>query len=144
MKKISFLEGHRKFIHFSSRYSSADVAASRIFRVLLDVCYIAGVFLPGLVSPEKCCGKDGRPNKPLCLAWSSPGRNHYITLVGVKGTFAKECTIWFYSFHNGFSRAHTDSKMGLEPNRIVTYISIGLCLCTHLFEPILIGIGLGQ
>ena len=61
--KISFLEGHSKDIHFSSR-SSADAAASRIFVFYWIVCYFAGVFLPGLVSPEKCCGKDGRPNKP--------------------------------------------------------------------------------
>ncbi|KAL3842550.1 hypothetical protein ACJMK2_020546 [Sinanodonta woodiana] len=45
----------------------------------------SGVFLPGLVSREDCLGKDGSPNKPLCLAWSSSGRNHFIPLVGKKG-----------------------------------------------------------
>ncbi|KAK3576161.1 hypothetical protein CHS0354_039827 [Potamilus streckersoni] len=45
----------------------------------------SGVFLPGLVRREDCLGKDGILNKPLCLAWSSSGRNHYIPLVGKKG-----------------------------------------------------------
>ncbi|KAL4225382.1 Deubiquitinating protein [Mactra antiquata] len=45
----------------------------------------SGVFLPGFISPEDCRGKDGSLNKPLCIAWSSPGRNHYIPLVSVKG-----------------------------------------------------------
>ncbi|XP_053384067.1 deubiquitinating protein VCPIP1-like [Mercenaria mercenaria] len=45
----------------------------------------SGVFLPGLVSPDKCKGKDGTLNKPLCIAWSSSGRNHYIPLAAVKG-----------------------------------------------------------
>lgn len=46
----------------------------------------SGVFLPGLVPPEQCKGKDGTLNKPLCIAWSSSGRNHYIPLVAIKGT----------------------------------------------------------
>ncbi|XP_013409530.1 deubiquitinating protein VCIP135 [Lingula anatina] len=45
----------------------------------------SGVFLPAFNPPEKCRGKDGQLNKPLCLAWSSSGRNHYIPLVGIKG-----------------------------------------------------------
>ncbi|XP_074660293.1 deubiquitinating protein VCPIP1-like [Tubulanus polymorphus] len=45
----------------------------------------SGLFLPGLVEPTECQDKDGVLNKPLCIAWSSPGRNHYIPLVGVKG-----------------------------------------------------------
>ena len=47
--------------------------------------HITGVFLPGLVPPEQCRGKDGTLNKPLCIAWSSSGRNHYIPIVAVKG-----------------------------------------------------------
>ena len=47
--------------------------------------FFSGVFLPGLVEPDLCRGKDGQLNKPLCLAWSSNGHNHYIALVGVKG-----------------------------------------------------------
>ena len=47
--------------------------------------YLPGGFLPGLVPPEMCRGKDGTLNKPLCLAWSNNGHNHYIALVGVKG-----------------------------------------------------------
>ncbi|XP_069134071.1 deubiquitinating protein VCPIP1-like [Argopecten irradians] len=45
----------------------------------------SGVFLPALVEPEACRSRDGTLNKPLCIAWSSPGRNHYIPLVGIKG-----------------------------------------------------------
>ena len=53
--------------------------------VLFYVFLSLGVFLPGLLEPSQCRGKDGTLNKPLCLAWSSMGRNHYIALVGVKG-----------------------------------------------------------
>ncbi|CAG2056365.1 unnamed protein product, partial [Timema podura] len=45
----------------------------------------SAVFLPVLVSPDECRGKSGEMNKPLCLAWSSSARNHYIPLVGIKG-----------------------------------------------------------
>ncbi|XP_033752592.1 deubiquitinating protein VCIP135-like [Pecten maximus] len=45
----------------------------------------SGVFLPALVEPEACRSRDGTLNKPLCIAWSSSGRNHYIPLVGIKG-----------------------------------------------------------
>lgn len=45
----------------------------------------SGVFLPALQEPDQCRGKDGTLNKPICIAWSSPGRNHFIPLVGVKG-----------------------------------------------------------
>ncbi|XP_044279844.1 deubiquitinating protein VCPIP1 isoform X2 [Varanus komodoensis] len=45
----------------------------------------SATFLPGLVPQEKCMGKDGMLNKPICIAWSSSGRNHYIPLVGIKG-----------------------------------------------------------
>ncbi|KPP74545.1 deubiquitinating protein VCIP135-like [Scleropages formosus] len=44
----------------------------------------SATFLPGLVPEEKCRGKDGQLNKPICIAWSSSGRNHYIPLVGIK------------------------------------------------------------
>lgn len=46
----------------------------------------SATFLPGLVPEEQCRGKDGKPNKPICIAWSSSGRNHYIPLVGIKNT----------------------------------------------------------
>ncbi|XP_075993622.1 deubiquitinating protein VCPIP1 isoform X2 [Genypterus blacodes] len=46
----------------------------------------SATFLPGLVAEEQCKGKDGKPNKPICIAWSSSGRNHYIPLVGIKNT----------------------------------------------------------
>ncbi|KAM8839277.1 LOW QUALITY PROTEIN: deubiquitinating protein VCPIP1 [Synchiropus picturatus] len=46
----------------------------------------SATFLPGLVSEEQCKGRDGTLNKPICIAWSSSGRNHYIPLVGIKNT----------------------------------------------------------
>lgn len=46
----------------------------------------SATFLPGLVPEEQCSGKDGKLNKPICIAWSSSGRNHYIPLVGIKNT----------------------------------------------------------
>lgn len=46
----------------------------------------SATFLPGLVPEEQCKGKDGKPNKPICIAWSSSGRNHYLPLVGIKDT----------------------------------------------------------
>ncbi|KAM4687953.1 deubiquitinating protein VCPIP1 [Discoglossus pictus] len=45
----------------------------------------SATFLPGLIPVDKCKGKDGHLNKPICIAWSSSGRNHYIPLVGIKG-----------------------------------------------------------
>lgn len=45
----------------------------------------AALFLPSLVAPERCRGGPlNRRNPPLCLSWSSSGRNHYIPLVGVR------------------------------------------------------------
>ncbi|KAK1878559.1 Deubiquitinating protein VCIP135 [Dissostichus eleginoides] len=38
------------------------------------------------MAEEKCRGKDEKLNKPICIAWSSSGRNHYIPLVGIKNT----------------------------------------------------------
>uniref|UniRef100_A0A3Q3DEF0 Deubiquitinating protein VCPIP1 n=1 Tax=Hippocampus comes TaxID=109280 RepID=A0A3Q3DEF0_HIPCM len=46
----------------------------------------SATFLPGLVAEERCRAKDGELNKPICIAWSSSGRNHYIPLVGIKNT----------------------------------------------------------
>ncbi|KAL1130743.1 hypothetical protein AAG570_011984 [Ranatra chinensis] len=44
----------------------------------------AAVFLPGLNPPMACSNKAGQINPPICLAWSSAARNHYITLVSIK------------------------------------------------------------
>lgn len=44
----------------------------------------AATFLPALIEPKLCRGKSGELNKPLCIAWSSNGHNHYIPLVGIK------------------------------------------------------------
>ncbi|XP_029651121.1 deubiquitinating protein VCIP135 [Octopus sinensis] len=45
----------------------------------------SGVFLPAFCDPSECRGKDSKLNKPLCIAWNSQGRNHYIPLVGIQG-----------------------------------------------------------
>lgn len=44
----------------------------------------SALFLPSLIDVQECRGKSGILNKPLCIAWSSSGRNHYIPLVGIK------------------------------------------------------------
>lgn len=44
----------------------------------------SALFLPSLIEVSECRGKTGSLNKPLCIAWSSSGRNHYIPLVGIK------------------------------------------------------------
>ena len=45
----------------------------------------SAVFLPVLIPPDKCKGKDDHLNKPLVIAWSSSGRNHFVPLVGLRG-----------------------------------------------------------
>ena len=51
----------------------------------MDWLRLAGIFLPGLVDVDKCRGKDGTLNPPICIAWSSKGHNHYIATIPVKG-----------------------------------------------------------
>lgn len=48
------------------------------------VVSVTAVFIPGLSPPDKCRNKAGQLNPPICLAWSSPARNHYIPLVPIK------------------------------------------------------------
>ncbi|CAL1543504.1 unnamed protein product, partial [Lymnaea stagnalis] len=50
----------------------------------------SAIFLPCFSPPSECMNKDGILNNPICIAWSSPGRNHFIPLVGVKG---KKCPV---------------------------------------------------
>ena len=45
----------------------------------------SAVFVPALVPMEKCKGIDGTLNKPIVIAWSSKGHNHFVPLVGIKG-----------------------------------------------------------
>ena len=49
----------------------------------------SGVFLPALVPPSSCQYEDSNGdkhfNQPIVVGWSSPGRNHFIPLVQVKG-----------------------------------------------------------
>lgn len=52
-----------------------------------------GIFLPALVSVDKC-KRDNVLNKPLTVAWSSSGRNHFIPLVGVKGKPVPKLPQW--------------------------------------------------
>lgn len=58
----------------------------------------AALFLPSLVEPERCRGGPlNRRNPPLCLSWSSSGRNHYIPLVGVR--MGKRATSLYRHWH---------------------------------------------
>lgn len=52
-----------------------------------------GIFLPALI-PEEKCKRDNILNKPLAVAWSSSGRNHFIPLVGVKGKPVPKLPHW--------------------------------------------------
>ena len=52
-----------------------------------------GIFLPVLIPKEKCM-RDNILNKPLAVAWSSSGRNHFIPLVGVKGRPLPKLPSW--------------------------------------------------
>lgn len=54
----------------------------------------SGIFLPALIPEEKCKSKDNVLNKPLAVAWSSSGRNHFIPLVGVKGKPVPKLPEW--------------------------------------------------
>ncbi|GFS24096.1 deubiquitinating protein VCIP135-like [Elysia marginata] len=50
----------------------------------------SAIFLPYFSPPSACMNKEGKLNSPLCIAWSSMGRNHFIPLVGIKG---KKCPL---------------------------------------------------
>lgn len=55
------------------------------------------------MEPELCQGPDGSLNKPLCIAWSSSGRNHFIALVAVKGIIFFVCYLHISAFINVYS-----------------------------------------
>lgn len=54
----------------------------------------SGLFLPVLVPVHECLSKDGHKHKPLVIAWSSPGHNHYVPLVAVKGKDGPRLPHW--------------------------------------------------
>ena len=54
----------------------------------------SGLFLPALVPVHKCISKDGHKHKPLAIAWSSSGRNHYVPLVAIKGKLVPKLPQW--------------------------------------------------
>ena len=56
-----------------------------------------------MIDASLCKAKDGSFNKPLCLAWSSMGRNHYIALVGVKGRQINHCEFHYDIYHTNIS-----------------------------------------
>ncbi|XP_068722589.1 deubiquitinating protein VCPIP1-like [Montipora capricornis] len=53
----------------------------------------SGIFLPALIREEKCM-RESILNKPLAVAWSSSGRNHFIPLVGIKGKPLPKLPSW--------------------------------------------------
>ena len=80
-------------IGFDKIMKVKSIIDTSVIPLLLSKPYfmcIPGVFLPGFVKPQDCRSKEGVLNKPLCIAWSSSGRNHYIPLVGVKGRFLSD------------------------------------------------------
>ena len=90
---LDSLDGHGLcVIHI---FALANVLRRPIF--LLDgmdgmrsKCEYTGVYLPSLYPPEECCGKTKEGvtpelNKPIAVAWSSSGHNHYVPLVAVQG-----------------------------------------------------------
>ncbi|XP_041466903.1 deubiquitinating protein VCPIP1-like isoform X1 [Lytechinus variegatus] len=79
----------------------------------------SGVFLPVLSTPAECSGKDGKLNKPLCVAWSSSGRNHFIALVGVKGRPLPRLPRWMLSKAWGTSQE--------EVNRYIEFDGDNMC-----------------
>ena len=44
----------------------------------------SAVFLPALIPPEQCRSDTGGMHKPIVIAWSSKGRNHFVPLVGIQ------------------------------------------------------------
>lgn len=80
----------------------------------------SGVFLPVLYRPEDCRGKDGKQNKPLCVAWSSSGRNHFIALVGVKGRPLPRLPRWMLSKAWGAPQEKIDSYIDFDEHGMCT------------------------
>ncbi|GFO30372.1 deubiquitinating protein vcip135-like [Plakobranchus ocellatus] len=79
----------------------------------------SAIFLPYFSPPSACMNKEGKLNSPLCIAWSSMGRNHFIPLVGVKG---KKCPL--------LSRYMIQRSWGvsdIEIDRYVHFDDMGRC-----------------
>lgn len=50
----------------------------------------SGLFLPALYPPTECSSPDAitgevHPHSPIVVAWSNPGRNHFVPLVPIRG-----------------------------------------------------------
>ena len=59
-----------------------------VLKLLKRLTLRAGVFLPSLVAVDDCRGEDGDLHRPLCIAWSSSARNHYIALVSIRSEWS--------------------------------------------------------
>ncbi|XP_073975367.1 deubiquitinating protein VCPIP1-like [Rhodnius prolixus] len=80
----------------------------------------AAVFLPGLNPTMTCCNKNGSLNSPICLAWSSAARNHYIPLVPVKELPLPKLRRSFLPKVWGFPQDLIDSYMKFDDLNCVT------------------------
>ncbi|XP_077979065.1 deubiquitinating protein VCPIP1-like [Glandiceps talaboti] len=80
----------------------------------------SGVFLPALVPVEKCKGKDGTLHKPLCIAWSSSGRNHYIPMVGVKGRPLPKIPRWMMAKAWGLPQESMNQYVEFDTDNLCT------------------------
>ncbi|XP_037091413.1 deubiquitinating protein VCIP135-like [Pollicipes pollicipes] len=75
----------------------------------------AALFLPALVPPAQCrSGAAGQPNAPLCLAWSSAGRNHYIALVPVRDRKLPRLPVTLLPKVWGVEQSLRDSYLAVE------------------------------
>ncbi|XP_014677448.1 PREDICTED: deubiquitinating protein VCIP135-like [Priapulus caudatus] len=79
----------------------------------------SGVFLPGLLEPEECRTR-GVMNKPICIAWSSSARNHFISLVGVKGRSLPRLPRWVISKTWGMPSSSIDSYVEFDSDQCCT------------------------
>ncbi|BFZ16195.1 hypothetical protein BsWGS_19234 [Bradybaena similaris] len=72
----------------------------------------SAIFLPCFSPPSECMNKEGVLNKPICIAWSSLARNHFIPLVGVRG---RKCPV--------LSRHMIYRAWGIADSEIEKYVS---------------------
>ena len=91
------------------------------------------------MEPDQCRGKDGQRNKPLCLAWSSNGHNHYIALVGVKGRALPRLPGWMMPKSWGMPQSLVTKYVDLDQDQGCTIggakcLGVRTLLCLLVFD----------
>ncbi|XP_033112608.1 deubiquitinating protein VCIP135-like [Anneissia japonica] len=79
----------------------------------------SGVFLP-IFHETAACSTKGILNKPLCIAWSSSARNHFIALVGVKGRPLPKLPRWMLKKAWGVSADYIDQYIDFDESNMCT------------------------